>query len=159
MWELVLAQQNRPPQDCRSCLFWLTTQLQKKIQGTKVKQGVVHQSRYNGFNFEIITLLFYCLGKCGKAPDCREGLSEKEKLQFTFYSQQVLGVTSISLRSNIRNCTSEKKLFERRRRRRGSLDISNGQQENGPCNVQDDTKLHFVRENISCGQGETSEIY
>ena len=102
MWELVLAQQNRPPQDCRSCLFWLTTQLQKKIQGTKVKQGVVHQSRYNGFNFEIITLLFYCLGKCGKAPDCREGLSEREKLQFTFYSQQVLGVTSISLRSNIK---------------------------------------------------------
>ena len=68
-------------------------------------------------------------------------------------------VTSISLRSNIRNCTSGKKLFERRRRRKGSLDISNGQQENGSCNVQDDTKLHFVRENISCGQGETSEIY
>ena len=67
-----------------------------------MKQGVVQQSRYNGFNFEIITLLFYCLGKCGKAPDCREGLSEREKLQFTFYSQQVLGVTSISLRSNIK---------------------------------------------------------
>ena len=102
MWDLLLAQQNRPPQDCRSCLFWLTTQLQKKIQGTKVKQGVVHQSRYNGFNFEIITLLFYCLGKCGKAPDCREGLSEREKLQFTFYSQQVLGVTSITLKSTIK---------------------------------------------------------
>ena len=66
-----------------------------------MKQGVVHQSRYNGFNFEII-LLFYCLGKCGKAPDCRERLSEREKLQFTFYSQQVLGVTSITLKSTIK---------------------------------------------------------
>ena len=71
-----------------------------------MKRGVVQQSRYYGLslpeNCEIITLLFSCLGKCGKAPDCREGLSEREKLQFTFYSQQVLGVTSITLKSTIK---------------------------------------------------------